>query len=99
MYFNNIICWDDLEITCQFPTFKLYPTTGLQDLGCNYYATPSKPEGLRHCPGRGNTGGALVYLGEFCTVHSVHTVNYVTKVTTVNKIALYFQALFQFHKI
>ena len=27
-----------------------------------YYAPPSRPEGPRHCPERGNAGGALVFM-------------------------------------
>ena len=30
-----------------------------------YYAPPSRPEGPRHCPGRGNEGGAFVFFGTF----------------------------------
>ena len=32
---------------------------------------------------RGDAGGALVFLGMFCTVHSATTFDYVTIVTTV----------------
>ena len=48
-----------------------------------YYAPPSRPEGPRRCPGRGNAGASLVFLAKFYTVHSVPTANYVTIVTIV----------------
>ena len=50
---------------------------------CTYYAPPSRPEGPRRYPDRGNPGGALVFLGKFYAVHSVPTVPYVTTVTTI----------------
>ena len=48
-----------------------------------YYAPRLRPEGPRRWPDRGNAGGALVFLGKFCTVHSVPTVDYVTTSTIV----------------
>ena len=30
-----------------------------------YYAPPSRPEGPRRCPDRGNAGGSLVFLSKF----------------------------------
>ena len=53
-----------------------------------YYAPLSRPEGPRRCSDKDNTGGALVFSGKFCTVHSVPTVNYVpivNAVTTMTK--------------
>ena len=48
-----------------------------------YHAPPSRPEGPRHCPDRGNAGVALVFSGNFWTIQSVPTVNYVTTSTIV----------------
>ena len=48
-----------------------------------YYAPPSRPEGPKRYPDRGNEGGALVFLAMFYAGHSVPTVNYATIVTAV----------------
>ena len=36
-----------------------------------YYAPPSRPEGPRHCPDRGNAGGALVFSQELWLLYAM----------------------------
>ena len=45
-------------LTSSFPPFITF-ITEITDI---YYAPPSRPEGPRRCPDRGNVGGALLFL-------------------------------------
>ena len=39
--------------------------------GVHYYAPPSRPEGPRRCPDRGNAGGALVFMYLFWLLYAM----------------------------
>ena len=45
-------------------------------LSNSYYAPPSRSEGPRRCPDRGNTGGALVFMYLFWLLYAMGVYTY-----------------------